>query len=145
MHLHPIHLNGLNRTSAPYAVEGGVGHPDMPMFNNAATPMEALDLYREPEGTVEGPVCGACSAAFSYPGVRRKVRHASVAHIRMCWWITKELEAQSRAEQWAEGALVRHYENAGWAEVQAERDWEDRRGVVQFDVAFRRAMAALPA
>jgi hypothetical protein len=40
----------------------------------------------------------------------------------------------------AEAAIECAYEDAGWAEAEAQRDYEDRMGVVQFEDAFRLAV-----
>jgi hypothetical protein len=60
-------------------------------------------------------------------------------------WMTKEQYeadryAEFKAEQEAENAWLRHAENAGWMEAEAERLWEDRRGVIQFDEALHAAL-----
>jgi uncharacterized membrane protein len=45
-----------------------------------------------------------------------------------------------RMESQAENAWLRHAENAGWMEAEAERQWEDSRGVIQFDEALAAAL-----
>lgn len=55
------------------------------------------------------------------------------------WTLADEM-AEQRAELDAEMAIERYYENAGWAEAEAQREYEDRMGVVQFEDAFAEAL-----
>jgi len=51
-------------------------------------------------------------------------------------------ELEARAEQAAEMANERWFEDRGWEEALAERAWEDSRGVIQWEDARDAAEAA---
>lgn len=55
-------------------------------------------------------------------------------------WTIEDEMAEQAAEMQAEDAWLRHAENAGWADAEAQRDYEDSMGVVQFEDAFREAL-----
>jgi hypothetical protein len=61
-----------------------------------------------------------------------KVYHASVDDVRDCYAGRYDDDGAAAAEQ----AYERHLENAGSAEAQSQRDWEDRNGVIQFSDAY---------
>lgn len=84
-----------------------------------------------PAEVERGIRCGACPQ-----------RHPNVDTVKACHAFRDEFAAQQEAELAAERAIERHFEDRGYWEAIAERDWEDRNGVIQFDVAFAAAMAA---
>ena len=83
--------------------------------------------------------------------------HDTLAQAKVCWVkterakaevariVTQEAaeqearDAEARAEIEAEQAVERHFENRGTDEAMAERQWEDARGVVQFEDAMLEA------
>ena len=95
------------------------------------------DEHGYPTETLNGVRCGNCSSRS------RKVRHGSAGAVRTCYEIHRSDQAQQLAELAAEQAIERYFEDRGWAEAQAQRDWEDRNGVVQFDEAYRMACPGL--
>lgn len=74
--------------------------PPAPLFRHVATPVEYLSLYDPPETTDAGVVCGDCTKNRG-----EKIRHASVEHVRACWDLAREAEAQYRAETYAESFM----------------------------------------
>lgn len=52
------------------------------------------------------------------------------------WYEIREVEVEMRAEMGYE----RYLEDRGWMEAEAERAWEDSRGVIQFEDAMREAL-----
>ena len=81
--------------------------------------------------------------------------HASVAQVRLCFArkddglysfeeeaLLEQWEDEARAEHEAEMAVERYFENRGWQEALAQREYEDRMGVVQFEDAYRAAMGS---
>lgn len=73
--------------------------------------------------------------------------HETVSEVRDCydWKYYVEsgaAEADARAECAAEMANERWFEDRGWAEALAEREWEDARGVIQFEDAMALAEEA---
>lgn len=72
-----------------------------------------------------------------------QVRHVNVQAVHLCFARTWDEQAQMEAEIHAEGAWLRQAENAGYWETGAERAWEDARGVVQFEDAYRAACPEL--
>jgi hypothetical protein len=96
-------------------------------------------------------VCGNCKQVYGKT-VTSIITHPTAADVRKCYenkyaWEayleSGEAEAEAAAEAWAEGAWLRHAENAGWQETELTRQVEDSRGVVQFDEAYATALAAL--
>jgi hypothetical protein len=86
------------------------------------------DEYGFPLATTTGPRCGNC-----------RDRHATADTVRDCYAITRAEQAEAAAEAAAENAYERYLENRGYDEAAAERAWEDARGVVQFEDAYRAA------
>lgn len=99
-------------------------HPEG-VFVFAATSVDQLNrqYYTFPEATVTGVVCGECT-----DNLEVVTRHASVAHVRVCWSTGMEAAAEHRAELWAENAWLRHAEG-GWdtTGAYAAEIWEDER------------------
>lgn len=94
------------------------------------------DEYGYPAATPEGVRCG------NHPKFER-VKHVNAEAVRMCYAIMRAEIADQEAEIAAGRAIERHFEDRGWAEAQAQRDWEDRNGVIQFDQAYRMACPEL--
>jgi hypothetical protein len=88
----------------------------------------ATDEYGEPIETDNGPRCGSC-----------KGRHASTKAIKFCHALRDADMAQQEAEIAAELRNERTLEDRGYWEAIAQRDYEDRNGVIQFDEAYRMA------
>jgi hypothetical protein len=86
------------------------------------------DEYGFPLATATGPRCGNC-----------KNHHATAADIRACYARDRELLQRADSEFDADTAYTRYLEDRGHDEAVAERAWEDARGVVQFDDAYRQA------
>lgn len=76
-----------------------------PLFSHVATPVGHLSLYDPPEGTDGGVVCGACTDNRRGTDIAGKVRHASTEHVRACWSLAREAEAQYRDETYAESYM----------------------------------------
>lgn len=55
--------------------------------------------------------------------------HADAENVRACYQLTARMELDSAAEIWAEGALVRHLENAGWQDTLLEEQMNAQRGI----------------
>lgn len=82
--------------------------------------------------------------------------HDTVAQVRLCYARKDEFGLRSHEElalqeQWdeqqlaeitAELAAERYLEDRGWEDAFAQREYEDRMGVVQFEDAYRAAMGA---
>lgn len=68
-----------------------------------------------------------------------KTYHQNVEAVRACYAITREQEAQQKAELAAELRNEQWFENRGWDEARAQEDWEASRGVIPFDEAMRQA------
>jgi len=66
--------------------------------------------------------------------------HADAAGLAEC--LEAYLDYEGEMEARAEMAAERYFEDRGWAEAIAEREWEDARGVVQFGDAMRMAEEA---
>ena len=64
-----------------------------------------------------------------------RVYHRDASEVKDCYAGRFDDDGAYEAEM----AYERHLENAGWAEAQAQRDWEDRNGVIQFGDAMRAA------
>lgn len=88
--------------------------------------------------------CGRCRKESG-----TEVKHNSVAEVRACYeapqsryadFLDGEAAAEARAEYEAEMRYERHLEDRGADEAYAERQWEDARGVVQFEDAFAAAV-----
>jgi len=87
----------------------------MSTLTTAATarPIDEIEYYRLPERTADGVRCGSCSdteRGYGVTGPDAIVRHATVAHVRHCWAIQQEWEAEHRAEIAAERAAERYFE-----------------------------------
>lgn len=95
-----------------------------------------VDEWGAPVELASGVRCGA-------HGRGAPIYHESAAAVKLCYAVAREMEAQSRAEAEAEMRNERYFEDRGWAEAMAERDWEDSRGVIQFDQAYREACPEL--
>jgi hypothetical protein len=67
--------------------------------------------------------------------------HATVVEVRHCHDERQAAEAEAAGEREAEYRNERWFEDRGAAEADAERAWEDSRGVVQFGDAMRIAEA----
>lgn len=89
-----------------------------PIPADQARSLDRLDgegAYAElPESTITGPVCGSCSQhARRNEGDRRiQVRHATVAHVRYCFGVNYDAEAEARAEVLAERRTELYFEGA---------------------------------
>lgn len=67
--------------------------------------------------------------------------HLSVTEIELCQeYQDAEWAAQMQAEQAAEMAIERHFEDAGYWAAREQEDMEARRGVIQFDDAYAHAL-----
>jgi hypothetical protein len=99
---------------------------------NQARSIDQLDgegAYAElPEITLTGPVCGSCSQRERrVEGDRRiQVRHATVEHVRYCFGVNYDAEAEARAEMLAERRTEMFFEGA-FREPTAEDIEEDAR------------------
>lgn len=98
--------------------------------------MIETDEYGYPVATEAGIRCG------NHP-LHDTVRHASVEAVGRCFALRFAEQMEEDGLRWAEGAYVRNAEQAGYWEAAAERAWEDSRGVVQFDDAYRAACPEL--
>lgn len=78
-----------------------------------------------------GPRCGACR-----PGTR----HPNVDSIKACHSQRDYELAQQEAERAAEAGVERFFEDRGYWEHRAQEDYEERMGVIPFDVAMAAAL-----
>lgn len=67
---------------------------------------------------------------------RAKVYHDSTETVRYCYAKMRSDIADQEAEVAAERAYVRHLEDRGHYEAQAQDEWERRNGVVGFQEAW---------
>jgi hypothetical protein len=70
---------------------------------------------------------------------RVKVYHDSTETVRYCYAKMRSDIAEQEAEAAAELAYERHLEDRGYDEARAQDEYEQRNGVIPFDVAMRNA------
>jgi bacterioferritin-associated ferredoxin len=91
--------------------------------------LDGEGAYAElPEITTTGPVCGSCSqhARRVEDDRRIQVRHATVEHVRYCFGVNYDAEAEMRAEAYAERRTEMFFEGA-FRMPTAEDEEEDAR------------------
>lgn len=77
--------------------------------------LEGDGAYAElPEITLTGPVCGSCTqhARRVEDDRQIQVRHATVEHVRYCFGVNYDAEAEARAEMLAERRTEMYFEGA---------------------------------
>lgn len=100
----------------PNAVGQSSGlHLNVPVFAHAASPVGECNSYAGPDETTTGMVCEQCSDFRSWDksAPRIQVRHASVEHVRECYYLSEQNAAEQAAEIYAEGGYLRWAEG-GW-------------------------------
>lgn len=91
--------------------------------------LDTGSVYPElPDATLTGPVCGSCSqhARRVEDDRRIQVRHATVEHVRYCFGVNYDAEAEALAEAYAERRVEMFFEGA-FRMPTAEDQLEDAR------------------
>lgn len=91
------------------------------------------DEWGYPAKTATGVRCGNHGSA--------RVRHDNTEAVRACYEQAEGDRRQADAEYDAEMAIERYLENRGYDDARAQDEYEQRMGVIPFDVAFAAAMA----
>lgn len=77
--------------------------------------------YESPEPTLDGVTCGLCTSTARRLG-DPAVKHASVEHVRYCYTQHTDWAAEAAAEQAAELAVERWFEERGGEYDPRERE-----------------------
>ena len=88
------------------------------------TPLAQLGPFELPEATADGIVCGACSL----PILGGQVHHENVRAVRFCFESRQAWDAEAIAEQAAERANERYFEDRGFWVAREDEEREFRGG-----------------